>query len=133
VKSVAKIRGNSCNSWLFFTLLVLAACSQNEVQISTTQFAEKMKQSNAIVLDVRTSEEFSTGHLDGALNIDWDSGRFQEDVKQIDPSKTVLVYCRSGRRSGEAVHAMRAMGYNDAYNMSGGILKWRAEGLPVSQ
>lgn len=83
-----------------------------------------------VVLDVRTAEEFSKGHIDGALNIDWYDSSFVEKVSGFDHDRTVLVYCMSGRRSAAAADKMRAAGFVEVINLKGGIMQWRAAGFP---
>ena len=85
------------------------------------------------LVDVRTPEEFAEGHLALALNIDWKGNDFlQKAESALDKSKPDLLYCRSGRRSSEAAQALKAAGFN-VYDMKGGILKWKEEGLPTTK
>jgi len=65
-----------------------------------------------VLLDVRSPEEFSQGHLEGAININVESPQFGGAISQLDPEKVYLVYCRSGRRSGIALNQMQALGFN---------------------
>ncbi len=87
--------------------------------------------SNFIILDVRTLEEYSTGHLQNALNLDVNSGKFEQEVNKLDKNKVYLVYCRSGVRSKKAADIMLNTGFKEIYNMTGGILEWQAEGYSV--
>jgi rhodanese-related sulfurtransferase len=75
---------------------------------------------NAVLLDVRTSMEVRSGALPGAINIDFMSSNFMQKVAGLDKSKTYLVYCRSGNRSGQACQMMHKMGF-DVRNLMGGI------------
>ena len=84
-----------------------------------------------VILDVRTAGEFAEGHIENALNIDYRSETFQEELNQLDKNKTYLVYCRSGGRSRGAVDIMEGQEFSEAYNMLGGIVQWQAEGLPT--
>lgn len=86
-----------------------------------------------IVLDVRTVDEFSGGHIEGAENIDVKSASFSDDIGKLDKSKTYLVYCRSGRRSAAAVEIMQQAGFTDIYVMPGGILGWQDAGFPLAK
>ena len=118
----------------FLTILLFCNCSNssNPALLEAPAFAEKMKLAGATILDVRRPDEFSTGHLHAAVNMDWNSGHFMDTVKVLDPAKPVLVYCRTGRRSGEAAAHMRTSGFKEVYELKGGIVKWKADGLPVS-
>jgi len=76
-----------------------------------------------ILLDVRTGEEFSNERIEGAILIpDFEIGD-RVEAELPDKDALILVYCRSGRRSANAVQAMAAMGYTNAYDF-GGILDW---------
>lgn len=81
---------------------------------------------DAVVLDVRTKGEFYSGRIPGAVNIDLMSRDFDTQVAALDKSKTYLVYCRSGNRSGEACRVMASQGLR-AYNLAGGIISWRGK------
>ena len=84
-----------------------------------------------IVIDVRTPEEFATGHLDGALNIDVQSPDFMAHVSQLDPDADYFIYCRSGNRSGQAVAQMSTLGFTSMIN--GGSVEEASNysGIPV--
>lgn len=71
---------------------------------------------NAVILDVRTADEYSQGHVPGALNIDFLSSDFKEKVAKLDATKPYKIYCRSGNRSGQALKIMKAMGFKDLEN-----------------
>jgi rhodanese-related sulfurtransferase len=83
------------------------------------------------VIDVRTPEEFAEGHLDGALLVDLSSPTFADEVAQLDPLQPYLVYCRSGNRSGQAVDAMQGLGFEQLWDMDGGVIAWTSAGLPL--
>jgi thioredoxin 1 len=85
---------------------------------------------NAVVIDVRTPEEFSKGHLQNAKNIDWNGANFDKQTESIDKTKPVFVYCLSGGRSSAAAAKMRSNGFTTVYELEGGIMKWRAANLP---
>ena len=109
------------------------ACAQaNYENTDVKGFAELMEDANAIVLDVRTAEEFKEGHLEGAVNIDQAQSDFIQKAKEALPAdKTIAIYCRSGRRSASAAGKLAAEGYK-AVNMKGGILAWKEAGMPVT-
>jgi thioredoxin 1 len=120
---------------LSITLLtfVLISCSSGQPAhlLSATEFSEKLKElPDAPILDVRTPEEFSTGHLEKAVNYDWNGSEFEHQIGSLDKSKPVFVYCLSGGRSSEAANNMRAVGFQEVYEMEGGLLKWRGENFP---
>lgn len=83
---------------------------------------------NMTILDVRTPEEYATGHLENALNIDYKAASFRNEIGKLDKNKPYLVYCRSGKRAAESVKIMNELGFTDVKNLAGGILQWQAEG-----
>lgn len=86
----------------------------------------------AQILDVRAKEEFATGHLEKAKLIPWTDKNFSERAKlELDPTKPVLVYCRSGRRSTEACTALSKLGFKNLRQLDGGILAWSKDGRPL--
>jgi len=86
-----------------------------------------------VIVDIRTPEEFDEGHIENAVNIDFYSETFREDLDKLGKSRTYFIYCRSGNRSGRAMPIMEDLGFQEVYNLSAGIKEWIAEGLPVVQ
>ena len=86
-----------------------------------------------VILDVRTPEEFADGHIENAINLDYYSETFRDELNKLDEGKKYLIYCRSGNRSGKALNIMQELNFREVYNMSGGILEWEAEGLPFTE
>ena len=80
---------------------------------------------------MRTHTEFAEGHIEKAINIDFRSENFQDEIDKLDKDKTYLIYCRSGNRSLNALNIMRELNFTKIYHMSGGILEWTAEELPT--
>ncbi len=101
--------------------------SKNYEDLSAGPFHDLMLQPNTVILDVRTSGEFSAGKIRGARNLDIMSPSFQSQVSQLPKDKTYLVYCRSGNRSGQACEIMAELGFEKVKNLSGGIMRWPFE------
>jgi len=80
---------------------------------------ELIANGNATVLDVRTPEEFATGHLQNARNLNFRAPDFAQQLAKMNPQGTYLVYCASGNRSGQAVAQMRKKGFKKATNVGG--------------
>jgi thioredoxin len=105
--------------------------SITRTELSATEFAARIKDlPTAVIIDVRTPEEFSKGHLINALNYDWNGTEFDKQIAQLDKAIPVFVYCLSGGRSSVAAYKMRADGFTQVYEMDGGIMKWRSANLP---
>ena len=86
-----------------------------------------------VLLDVRTPEEYSQGHLRGALLVDLKASDFEARVGKLPRGGHYLLYCRSGHRSGIALSRMKAMGFSDVRHVAGGIQAWNAAGLPTER
>ena len=84
-----------------------------------------------IILDVRTEPEYKSGHIENAENIDYYLEGFKDELGELDKNKTYLIYCASGNRSGKALKIMDEIGFQKAYNVLGGIKRWKSKGLPV--
>jgi len=86
---------------------------------------------NFIIIDIRTPEEYESGHLVDSIIIDYYESTFEKDIDQLDKEKTYLIYCRTGRRTGLAMDIMEDLNFLNVYNMLGGITQWEADGLPI--
>ncbi|WP_406684383.1 rhodanese-like domain-containing protein [Seonamhaeicola sp. MEBiC1930] len=101
--------------------------------VSTQQMVDIIKKEKVQLIDVRTPEEYSEGSIDGAKNIDFHSNKFEEEIKKLDKNTPILLYCRSGRRSGKASKTLLELGFKKIYDLDGGILKWKEDGLKVKK
>jgi len=119
---------------LVSSTFVFNSCSNAQTtntNLSATEFSDKINAlPSAAIVDVRTPDEFSKGHLQNAKNMDWNGSDFQKQILKIDKSKPVFVYCLSGGRSSSAASQMRADGFKEVYELNGGLMKWRAASLP---
>lgn len=98
----------------------LLSKKQNDMDISATEFKEKMESDPGQIIDVRTKEEYDEGHLKITdAQYDWMNGEFHDAVEEMDKDKTYYLYCRSGNRSGQAARMMREKGFENAYNVGG--------------
>lgn len=84
-----------------------------------------------VILDVRTPEEYADGHIENAINLDFRSPDFPDEIGKLDKNKTYLLYCRSGNRSGQALEIIRELNFQKIYHLSAGIIGWQDEGLPL--
>jgi rhodanese-related sulfurtransferase len=117
-----------------FAAILLSSCSNaqsGQNNLSPTAFAAKIKAApKAVILDVRTPDEYASGHVANALNYELNGAKFAQQIASLDKSKPVFVYCLSGRRSASAANKMRADGFKMVYEMDGGMSGWRAAQLP---
>ena len=107
--------------FLFLVVLVLqTGCSQeNKGKMPIVDFKQELLD-NAILVDVRTSEEFSAGHLENAENINWYDTDFSDRFKTVDKNKTIYLYCKMGGRSAKAQEKLKSLGFNHVVNLEGG-------------
>ena len=82
-------------------------------------------QSDYVVVDVRTPEEFANGALPKAINISVTSLDFPFEINKLDKEKPVMIYCKAGSRSARAAVAMKALGFNTIYELEGGYTAWQ--------
>ena len=115
---------------LLVSILALAGCSSSSAvsTVNAQDFATTISDSNVVILDVRTPGEYAEGHIDGAINIDVESGTFESAIAGLDKSATYAVYCRSGRRSAIATDSMASLGFAKLYNLDGGTGAWMSAG-----
>ncbi|MBK0370826.1 thioredoxin domain-containing protein [Flavobacterium agrisoli] len=119
---------------LLITAFIFASCngqSEKTVEVLPSKtFSEKINTTpNVQLLDVRTPEEFSSEHLDKAVNINWKDSDFETQVAKYDKEKPVFVYCLSGGRSKKAAEKLNELGFTSVYELEGGITKWNADGF----
>ena len=114
-------------------LALLVACSIQAPITSTNLTPEEaydlISQQQVTVLDVRTQEEYNSGHIPDALLLP--VSELESRLNGLNSSDHILVYCRSGYRSEEAAHILVANNFIHVYNLEGGILQWQAQGFPV--
>jgi phage shock protein E len=120
---------------IFFSLVVIMyACSspsgEADSVLEPQDFNTKI-QSGATLIDVRTPEEYASGHITGSMNIDIKNPAFEDNVAMLDKTKQYAVYCASGVRSGKAADLMRKAGFTSVYTLIGGIKTWKEKGLPL--
>ncbi len=84
-----------------------------------------------VIIDVRTPEEYASGRIEKAINLDYYSETFADELDKLDKDKTYFIYCRSANRSGKALDMMAKLGFAEVYNMLGGMVRWEAVGLPT--
>ncbi|MEY4926841.1 MAG: hypothetical protein RI894_1277, partial [Bacteroidota bacterium] len=117
-----------------FTLCFLQSCASNaqSVGLSVDDFEKGIATAETQLLDVRTAEEYQSGHLANALQANWNNtAEFQKRVVALDKSKPIYVYCLSGGRSGAAAAWLEQNGYKTVFNMKGGINAWKQRNKAV--
>jgi rhodanese-related sulfurtransferase len=101
------------------------------VSDANTSIQKNSGNANFVLLDVRTADEFNSGHLAGAINLDYYAADFKANIAKLDKNKQYLVYCRTGIRGAASVQIMLNLGFTKTQNMAGGITEWTQEGYAV--
>lgn len=97
--------------------------------LSTTALTQQVNQ-GALLVDLRTQEEFASGHIVGAKNIPFDT--LDKQINRLgDKDNNIVFYCNAGLQSSKIVTKLRKDGYTDVKHLKGGIATWRADSLPV--
>ena len=117
--------------FVFFFLLLVCSCQifeSNEInEISVAQFIE-IQDSDYILVDVRTIEEYESGHIQDAVNFDFYSESFQNDILSLDKSSSIILYCRTQNRSTKTANYLKENGYKEITVLEGGITSWVKNG-----
>lgn len=108
--------------------------TQGVKNVGVEEFDKLRADKKNVVLDVRTANEFASGHIAGAVNIDWNGPDFEKQVVALDKSKTYLVHCAAGGRSAKACTLMNGkLKFPSCYNLEGGMKAWEKAGKPVEK
>ena len=117
--------------FVFFFLLLFYSCQifeSNEInEISDIQFTE-IQDTDYILVDVRTAEEYESGHIQDAVNFDFYSESFQNNILTLDKSSSIILYCRTQNRSTKTANDLKENGYEEITVIEGGITSWVKNG-----
>lgn len=109
---------------IFTSLFGSKTLQENIVVLPVLEFKARIENDSIQLIDVRTPLEFNSGHIKGAKNIDFYSGKFNVEFEKLNKSQPVYLYCRSGSRSRQSAHKLIAMGFKEIYDLEGGYLNW---------
>jgi len=132
---------NTLLSAVIAAALILGACGGSTATDSKLELASvdevteivTSPPADLVVLDIRTAEEFASGHLAGAINIDYYGSDFEAQLARLDLDVPYVMYCNSGNRSSNALPLMDAMGFTEVYELDGGIQAWYSAGNPTER
>ncbi len=126
--------------WMFLlpAMFAVSCNAQNEPtaksgNVKVEKAQEMVAESEVVILDVRTPNEYENGHLENAQLVNYNAPDFESQLEDLDKEKSYLVYCHSGNRSGKAFRKMKEMGFEKVYNLEGGISAWQAENGEISR
>lgn len=131
-------------------LIIISGCSNNtgdgddtnevesiEIEVKSVS-AQEFKQliesrdiENSVILDIRTLEEYNSGHIKNAELLDYYSNSFRYELSKLDKDKTYYIYCRSGSRSGQTLSMMQDLGFTSVINLGSGINSWRSSNYEI--
>ena len=128
---------------VFLSAIIILGCNAQQASSDHASAVKNMdseeatnllaKNSDIIIIDVRTPAEFDAGHIKGAKNINISDSEFQSQIEKLDRDSTYFVYCRTGNRSGRAVKLMEQLKFKSIYHLQHGITEWIGEGKPVEK
>ena len=99
--------------------------------VSVENFSRLISDSEVVLLDIRTSEEYSSGYIEGAKNLDFYAADFKTKLATLDRETSYAIYCRSGNRTGQALKIMRELGFTSVADLAGGVGAWQAAGTQL--
>ena len=131
---------NQLSQFLVAVIIVftLSSCAQSQSgktvsqKLDANSFKNTLESVNDVqLIDVRTQEEFASGHLVGSINYDIYLNDFDTQLASLNKNQPVMVYCKGGGRSADAIEKLEKLGFTQIYDLSGGIMAWEAKGFPT--
>jgi rhodanese-related sulfurtransferase len=119
-------------SFIATILLIFSSCDNSVDKFEILDYMDFKNQivNNVQLIDVRTSEEFNAGHIEGAINIDFKNEEvFYQSFQRLDKKNPVYVYCKSGNRSKKSADKLLEMGFSKVYDLKGGYIDWNLNEL----
>jgi len=120
--------------FVIFTMSAISCKDKNEAQVKIMSAEEMqilLELEDVQLVDVRTVEEYEEGFIKNAQNIDFNSPTFEEEIKDLDKTKPVILYCKSGNRSAKCGKKLIEAGFVKIYDLEGGISKWKHKGKTI--
>ena len=107
-------------------LFLFVACApfKNPIKVVDKKAYMNLIAKEYQIIDVRTPSEFKKGHIENAINVDFKAANFIENISFFDKNKTLLIYCRTGNRSGKASKLIDSIGFSKIYDLKGGFMNW---------
>lgn len=98
------------------------------MDLDQTKWASDAFVTSNTILDVRTPQEYSEGYISNAVNLNiYDANAFMSKVQSFNKENNYYIYCKSGGRSSQACQIMSQLGFNNVFNLVGGITNWKGE------
>ena len=123
------------NKFVVLSLIFIFSCellNSHEINlISESDFVE-IQDSDYTLIDVRTQDEFDLGHIDSAINLDFYSDTFQNEILSLPKNEKIVLYCRTNNRSSKTATILKENGYKDILVLRGGITEWVKNGNDIN-
>lgn len=116
---------------LSFSLLASVLAEITPISVERAAARLEKEDSEVVVVDIRTPEEFAQGHIKGAININLNADDFAKKLGKLDRDKTYLMHCRSGGRSSASIPVWERLGFKNVLHLTSGTLGWAKEGQPL--
>lgn len=119
---------------LALTVFTTAMHAADPKIVTVEEAAKALKaNTNIVVIDVRTPDEFQAGHIHGATNINVQDKDFAKKIEALDKSKTYIIHCAAGGRSARACEKIKPMGFTNMMHMNQGFNGWKEKGEPIEK
>ena len=112
---------------------LVADAKKNITEISPTEAAAKLKSGEAVILDVRETDEWDDEHIPGAIHLSRGTIELDVEEKAPDTNAMIITHCGGGGRSALAAESLQRMGYKNVRSMAGGFKAWKGAGLPSTK
>lgn len=101
--------------------------------VSVKEAEQLIAEKKVVVVDVRTPEEFSAGHIRGATNINFQARDFETKLQTLDRQQSYLIHCAAGGRSAKVREKMKELKFKSIFHLEGGLKAWEKERKPVEK
>ena len=123
------------NRILVLSLIFIFSCellNSPEINIISESDFLEIQDSDYTLIDVRTQDEFDLGHIDSAINLDFYSETFQNDILSLPKNETIVLYCRTNNRSSKTANILKENGFKEISVLEGGITEWVKNGNDIN-
>ena len=123
------------NRIVVLSLIFIFSCellNSPEINIISESDFFEIQDSDYTLIDVRTQDEFDLGHIDGAINLDFYSETFQNDILSLPKNETIVLYCRTNNRSSKTANILKENGFKEIAVLEGGITEWVKNGNDIN-
>lgn len=119
--------------YFVFVLFISFACQQPTSGTIDANKLKELQSSGVPIVDIRTPEEYNSGHIAGAILIDFRSPDFLQKMNEFEKNEPLVIHCASGGRSGKAFSLLENAGFVEVYDYSGGFSDWKRKGEEIEK